>query len=101
MSSRQVETLKVGLFGIGLDTYWPQFEGLKDRLMGYMAEVAHKLARPGVQIVDLGLIDTPEKAMAAGHAFRQADVDLIFLYVSTYALSSILCKLSRRLTILF
>ena len=44
MSSRHVDTLKVGLFGIGLDTYWPQFEGLKDRLMGYIAEVASKLS---------------------------------------------------------
>src|SRR5580704_5604656 len=26
--------LKVGLFGIGLDTYWPQFPGLQDRLIG-------------------------------------------------------------------
>ena len=24
--------LKIGLFGIGLDAYWPQFAGLKDRL---------------------------------------------------------------------
>ena len=96
MSSRHVAALKVGLFGIGLDTYWPQFEGLKDRLMGYIAEVAHKLARPGVEIVNLGLIDTPEKAMTAGHVFRQADVDLIFLYVSTYALSSTVLPVVRR-----
>ena len=96
MSSRHVETLKVGLFGIGLDTYWPQFEGLKDRLVGYIAEVARKLGRPEVQIVNLGLIDTPEKAVAAGHAFRQADVDLIFLHVSTYALSSTVLPVVRR-----
>ena len=24
--------LRVGLFGIGLDTYWPQFAGLKESL---------------------------------------------------------------------
>jgi L-arabinose isomerase len=96
MSSHHVETLKVGLFGIGLDTYWPQFEGLKDRLLGYLAEVAGKLSRPNVETVNLGLIDTPEKATAAGHAFRQADVDLIFLYVSTYALSSTVLPVVRR-----
>jgi L-arabinose isomerase len=96
MPSAQIDPLKVGLFGIGLDTYWPQFEGLKDRLMGYLAEVAQKLSRPEVQIVNLGLIDTPEKAMAAGHAFRQADVDLIFLYVATYALSSTVLPVVRR-----
>ena len=26
--------LKIGIFGIGLDTYWPQFKGLKQRLEG-------------------------------------------------------------------
>ena len=36
--------LNIGLFGIGLDTYWPQFEGLKDRLEGYLSEVHRNLA---------------------------------------------------------
>ena len=40
--------VRIGLFGIGLDTYWPQFAGLKERLEGYLREVASKLARPGV-----------------------------------------------------
>lgn len=87
---------KVGLFGIGLDTYWPQFEGLKERLSGYMQQVARRLQRPGVSVVDLGLIDSPEKAVSAGHAFRRADVDLIFLYVTTYALSSTVLPVVRR-----
>ena len=39
-----MNTLKVGLFGIGLDAYWPQCAGLKERL-----------ERPGVEVVDLGL----------------------------------------------
>ncbi len=80
--------LRIGLFGIGLDAYWPQFPGLKERLEGYVARVAKKLARPGVEIVSLGLVDTPERAYAAGREFRRADVDLIFLHVTTYALSS-------------
>src|SRR5271157_6331479 len=28
--------LKIGLFGIGLDAYWPQFPGLKERLESYL-----------------------------------------------------------------
>ena len=47
-------------------------------------------------MVNLGLIDTPEKAAAAGHRFREADVDLIFLHVSTYALSSTVLPVVRR-----
>jgi L-arabinose isomerase len=46
--------------------------------------------------VNLGMIDTPEAAMAAGHAFRQGDVDLIFLHVATYALSSTVLPVVRR-----
>lgn len=89
-------TLKIGLFSIGLDAYWPQFDGLRDRLMGYTSQVAEKLKRPGVEVVSLGLIDTPEKGLAAGHAFREADVDLIFLFVATYALSSTVLPVVRR-----
>ena len=88
--------LKIGLFGIGLDTYWPQFPGLEQRLTGYVETVAGKLERDGVEIVNLGLIDTPEKALEAGHDFRRADVDLIFLYVTTYALSSTVLPVVRR-----
>lgn len=80
--------LKVGLFGIGLSTYWPQFEGLEDRLTGYVGQMAEKLARPDIEVVNLGLIDSAEAAYDAGHRFREADVDIIFLHVTTYALSS-------------
>jgi L-arabinose isomerase len=86
----------VGLFGIGLDTYWPQFEGLRQRLTGYTQQVAQRLEKPGVRVINLGLVDSPEKAEAAGHAFRRHDVDLIFLYVTTYALSSTVLPVVRR-----
>jgi len=88
--------IKVGLFGIGLEAYWPQFAGLEQRLAGYVDVVAGKLARPGVEVVNLGLIDTPAKALQAGHDFRAADVDVIFLYVTTYALSSTVLPVVRR-----
>jgi L-arabinose isomerase len=88
--------LRVGLFGIGLDAYWPQFPGLESRLRGYLAEVEHLLQRPGVEVVNLGLVDTPQKASEAGHRFRREDVDLLFLHVTTYALSSTVLPVVRR-----
>ena len=91
-----MKPLRIGLFGIGLDTYWPQFDGLEARLSGYVQIVADKLARPDVEVVNLGLIDTPEKALEAGHQFRREDVDLIFLHVTTYALSSTVLPVVRR-----
>ena len=88
--------LKVGLFGIGLDQYWPQFSGLEERLKGFVQQTADRLGRTGIQVINLGLIDTPQKALAAGHDFRKADVDLIFLLVTTYALSSTVLPVVRR-----
>ena len=90
------DSVRIGLFGIGLDAYWPQFEGLYERLQGYVAQVAQRIERPGVELVNLGLVDDPERAMAAGHAFRRADVDLIVLYVTTYALSSTVLPVVQR-----
>ena len=87
---------RVGLFSIGLDTYWAQFDGLRERLEGYNRRIAADLGAFGVDVVNLGMIDTPEKAVAAGHAFRQSDVDLIFLHVATYALSATVLPVLRR-----
>lgn len=81
-------TCKIGLFGIGLAAYWDQFEGLEKRLISYVMDVEERVKKFQVDVVNLGLIDTPEKAFQAGHDFRKADVDLILLYVTTYALSS-------------
>ena len=80
--------MKIGIFGIGLDTYWPQFEGLRDRLDGYRVEIVGKLAATGVEVVDAGMVDNPFRANEAAELFRREGVSLVFLYVSTYSLSS-------------
>jgi len=79
---------KVGLFGIGLDTYWDQFDGLLDRLKGYQKQIADKMEGFGAEVIDAGLVDSPEKAIEAGEYLKINDVDIVFLYISTYALSS-------------
>lgn len=82
------KVLRVGLIGLGLEAYWDQFEGLEGRLLGYLAEVEEKIEGDTRTIVNLGLVDNPEKGIDAGHACRQNDVDLLLVYVTTYALSS-------------
>lgn len=91
-----MKTCRIGLFGIGLEAYWPQFDGLKSRLESYLGEVAKKLACPGAEIVNLGLIDSPAKALEAGHQFRREDVDLIFVHATTYALSATVLPVVQR-----
>jgi len=88
--------LKIGLFGIGLDTYWPQFTGLKERLEVYLHVVEEKLSAIYPAVVNAGLVDSADKAFAAGKVFKTEDVDLIFLYVTTYALSSTVLPVIQR-----
>lgn len=80
--------LKIGLFAIGLDSYWDQFDGLKERLENYVYKVESKLKEKSTQVVNLGLIDNSTAAFEAGIRFKEEAVDVLFLYVTTYALSS-------------
>ncbi len=70
--------LKIGLFGIGLDAYWEQFSGLKERLESYISVVSGKMKAYNVEVVNFRLIDTAPKETEAGHLFRQEDVDITF-----------------------
>ncbi|MFW5776696.1 MAG: L-arabinose isomerase family protein [Spirochaetota bacterium] len=89
--------IRIGLFGIGLDTYWPQFAGLKERLEGYQTEIKRRIdAFSGTTVVDAGLVDSVERAHAVGADFRSQKVDVIFLYISTYALSSTVLPVVQR-----
>lgn len=87
---------RVGLFGIGLDTYWPQFKGLKERLEGYQRYVAERLLSLGVEVIDAGLVDSPDKSRTAARLFVEKDVDAIFLSISTYALSSTVLPVAQQ-----
>ena len=80
--------IKVGLFGIGLDTYWPQFEELLERLEGYQQQIATKMESFGAEVVNVGLVDSPVVAREKAEVLKKEDVDILFLYISTYALSS-------------
>src|SRR5258708_4840233 len=108
--------LKIGLFAIGLDTYWPQFEGLQKNLESNLQQVAaqltasftatphpaassatHPIQSGGIPtLINAGLVDNIDKAFEAGSLFRREEVDLIFLYVSTYALSSTVLPVVQR-----
>ncbi len=90
------ENLRIGLFGIGLAAYWDQFPGLEARLKGYVHTVEQRLEGHSREIVNFGLIDSPERAVAVSHEARRQDVDLLVIYVTTYALSSTVLPIVRR-----
>ena len=79
---------RVGLLGIGLAAYWPQFEGLHERLLGYQQDVEQRLSALGAEIVSAGLIDTPEGAREAGDLLAAGRADIVMVYAATYATSA-------------
>src|SRR5579859_3709738 len=88
---------KIGIFGIGLAAYWPQFDGLKPRLERYLADVEKHITELGGDIVTAGLVDTAPGAQQAGDLFARENVDLIICFVTTYATSSqVLPAVQRR-----
>jgi len=90
---------KVGLFGIGLDTYWDQFDGLLENLQGYQKQIKEKIAGFGVEVIDAGLVDNPVKAREAASLLYNNDVEIVFLFVSTYALSSTVLPVAQKVKV--
>jgi L-arabinose isomerase len=88
--------MKAGIFSIGLDTYWPQFDGLLGNLNGYHAEIRDRIAGMGIELVDAGMVDSVEKAGGAASLFRREEVEVIFLFISTYALSSTVLRVVQK-----
>ena len=86
---------KIGIFGIGLAAYWPQFTSLYDRLTNYLRSIEERLGSWGT-VVSGGLVDSAEAAAAAGERLGQAQVDLLFVYAATYATSSVVLPIVQR-----
>ncbi|MDD3333440.1 MAG: L-fucose/L-arabinose isomerase family protein [Proteiniphilum sp.] len=84
--------MKIGLIGVGLNTYWGQFDGLLERLTGYQKKIKDRMASSveEVEVVDAGMVDNTDKSHEAVLLFKKEDVELLFIFVSTYALSSTL-----------
>ena len=88
--------MKIGLFSIGLDTYWGQYEGLLPRLQGYESEIATHIGEMGVEVVRGGMVDNEAKSLAAASLFSREEVELVCIFISTYALSSTVLPLVQR-----
>ncbi|HSM77187.1 MAG TPA: hypothetical protein VLT57_06170, partial [Bryobacteraceae bacterium] len=66
---------RVGLLTTGHQYYWDQYPGLRGMGLNMCAQLRGMLGQYA-DLVTTELIDTQEKAAAAGRAFRDAEVDL-------------------------
>jgi L-arabinose isomerase len=93
---RIYESARIGVFGCGCHFYWHQFEGLRERLVGHQEVFEQRLREAGMTVISGGLVDTPQRAVEVGTAFRRADIDFLLCYMSTYALSSTVLPVVQR-----
>lgn len=85
---RKPLTAKVGVFGVGHHTYWPQFDGLLDEMHRKLARFGEKVRACGVEVTDFGMVDDARSAYALRSRLQAASLDLIFCDMVTYATSA-------------
>lgn len=76
----------VGVFGIGYDVYWKQFDGLKDDI-DRKFQTFKKLIPDFVNVIDFGIVDNPEKAYESVKSMQQENLDFLFCDMLTYGTS--------------
>ncbi len=92
---KRERTAKIGIFAVAHATYWDQFEGLLDNIMGYHRDFCAMTEKNGVEVIDFGMIDSSEKAYKAVADIMAANVDVLFCNMVTYATSSVFAPIIR------
>ncbi|MGE7771693.1 hypothetical protein ACQKMK_14245 [Viridibacillus arvi] len=87
MKRVQYKKPRIGLYSTGLEAYWAQFPGLRERLLTYNRFIEINLAK-SCDVSNFGLVDTVLKARKAGDWFTEQQVDIIFVHAATYATSA-------------
>jgi len=78
---------------VGHREYWPQFPGLRGRLLKNAAGFEALLEKQGVEVVTFSaedgtqMCDSTELSYQAGVYFKTQDVDLVFLFLTCYVAS--------------
>ncbi len=84
---------RVALMVVGHREYWPQFPGLRERLLRNAAGFEALLRKQGVEVVTFSagdgtqMCDSTELSYQAGAYFKTQDVDLVFLFLTCYVAS--------------
>ena len=89
---------RIGIMAVGLGAYWPQFQGMREQVLGAHARLSALFAGRG-EVVAAGLVDSVATARGAGELFEREGVDIVFCHLTTYANSETLLPAVRRLDV--
>jgi L-arabinose isomerase len=96
LAPKQRRKTRIGLVAGGLGTYWPQFPHLLPQLQESARYVAERFAEMDAEVTDVGFISDAQEGAAAAETLRQADCDLIVLFLTTYLTSSMILPIAQR-----
>ena len=88
-------TAKIAIFAVAHATYWDQFPGLYEKIMGYHADLVAKVRANGAEVFDFGMVDSSEKAFSAAEKIAGSGADLLFCNMATYATSSVFAPILK------
>ena len=86
---KPIKKARIGLYSVGLQAYWDQFPGLKERLIEYGRFIEKQISN-WAEVYNFGLVDTEGSGRAAGEWFQTHNIDLVFCHAATYATSSMM-----------
>lgn len=88
VSRRRPLRCRIGVFGVGHHVYWPQFEGLYEKMTEKVETLAVKLEGYGAEVERLGIVDKAQGAYDLVPKIQAAGLDLLMVDMVTYATSS-------------
>ena len=95
ITRRKPLSAEVGVFSVGLDTYWKQFPGLLEEMQRKTARLLEKLRQHQVRVTDFGMVDNASKAYEVLPRIKAADPDVLFVDMVTYATSATFAAIVR------
>ena len=87
---------RIGLVAGGLGAYWPQFPQLKPQLEESTAYVVERFEKMDGEVTNVGFVSDAQEAAVAAEKLRQADCDLIVMFITTYLTSSMVLPIAQR-----
>jgi L-arabinose isomerase len=96
---RKPLTADIGIFGVGHRTYWRQYDGLKQELLGYLDVFGKQVEGNDVRVHTFGMADDAESGLAMLRTLKSARLDLVFCDMLTYATSCSWGLIARELDV--
>jgi L-arabinose isomerase len=96
LTPKQRRKVRIGLVAGGLGTYWPQFPHLLPQLQESARYVSDRFQEMDAEVTDVGFISDAQEGGVAAEKLRQADCDLIVLFLTTYLTSSMILPIAQR-----